>query len=67
MGSMSDACVGLAGTLLADIHRGTYNLQRRVHFQMNQVQVAGPVPKPISLFLVVIITLNIIIQAQIAS
>lgn len=62
---MSDACVGLAGTLLTDIRRGPYNLQRRVHCQMSPR--AGPAPKVLFLFLLVIITLNIIIQAQIAS
>lgn len=64
---MSDACVGLAGTLLSDIHRGTYNLQHRVHFQDEPSPRAGPAPKALFLFLLVVITLNIIIQAQIAS
>lgn len=41
-GSMSDACVGLAGTLLTDISRGTYNLQHMVNCQTNPVQELGP-------------------------
>lgn len=40
-GSMSDTCVGSAGTLLADVSRGTYNLQHMVNCQMNPVQELG--------------------------
>lgn len=43
-GSMSDARAGLAGTLLTDIHRGTYNVQHGLLFQMNRVQ--EPLPRP---------------------
>lgn len=63
---MSDACVGLAGTLLTDIRRGTHNLQHSGSFSDELSPRAGRPPKALFLFLMVIITLNIIIQAQIA-
>lgn len=64
---MSDACVGPAGTLLADIRRSTLNLQHRGSFVNETNPRAGPTPTHLSLFLAVVITLNTITLSQLTA